>query len=67
MKTILLISHSSAASGGGEDDFLRLLIYLHGKYIPLIEKNYETIKNNHQWKDRIFEMKNLLKNIQRER
>lgn len=32
MKTILLIAHSSAASGGGEDDFLRLLKYLHGRY-----------------------------------
>lgn len=32
MKTILLISHSSAIVGGGEDDFLRLLKFLQGKY-----------------------------------
>lgn len=32
LKTILLISHSSGATGGGEDDFLRLLQFLHGKY-----------------------------------
>jgi glycosyltransferase involved in cell wall biosynthesis len=30
---ILLISHSSATVGGGEDDFFRLLKYLQGKYI----------------------------------
>ncbi len=33
MKTILLISHSSAIVGGGEDDFLRLLKFLQGKFI----------------------------------
>ena len=32
MKTILLITHSSAAVGGGEDDFLRLLKFLQGKF-----------------------------------
>lgn len=33
MKTLLLITHSSAAVGGGEDDFLRLLKFLNGKFI----------------------------------
>ncbi|HEY5123421.1 MAG TPA: glycosyltransferase family 4 protein [Ignavibacteria bacterium] len=33
MKTILLISHSSAAVGGGEDDFFRLLKFLQGKFV----------------------------------
>ena len=32
MKTLLLISHSSSKSGGGEGDFYRLLEYLHKKY-----------------------------------
>lgn len=32
MKTILLISHSSDTTGGGEEDFLKLLKYLYGKY-----------------------------------
>lgn len=32
MIKILLISHSSSKSGGGEDDFYRLLKYLHEKY-----------------------------------
>ena len=31
-KTFLLISHSSDLSGGGEDNFERILIYLHNKY-----------------------------------
>ena len=33
MKTILLISHSSAGVGGGEDDFLKLLKFLNKKFI----------------------------------
>lgn len=32
MKTILMISHSSSLTGGGEEDFLRLIKFLHGKY-----------------------------------
>jgi glycosyltransferase involved in cell wall biosynthesis len=32
LKKILLISHSSDASGGGEEDYLKLLKYLFGKY-----------------------------------
>lgn len=32
MKTLLLISHSSSLTGGGEEDFLRLLKFFHGKY-----------------------------------
>lgn len=33
MKKIFLVSHSSEATGGGEDDFERLLKFLNGKYI----------------------------------
>ena len=33
MNTLLFISHSSAAVGGGEDDFLRLLKFMKGKFI----------------------------------
>jgi glycosyltransferase involved in cell wall biosynthesis len=33
LKTILLISHSSAGVGGGEDDFLKLLKFLNKKFI----------------------------------
>ncbi len=32
MKSILFISHSSKKTGGGEDDFQKLLIHFHGKY-----------------------------------
>lgn len=32
MKTLLVISHSSSLTGGGEEDFLRLIKYLNGKY-----------------------------------
>jgi glycosyltransferase involved in cell wall biosynthesis len=32
LKTLLLISHSSNLTGGGEDDFQKLLVYLHDKY-----------------------------------
>ncbi|MCX6164367.1 MAG: hypothetical protein NTU73_05820, partial [Ignavibacteriae bacterium] len=32
MKTLLLISHSSNMTGGSEDEFQKLLIYLSGKY-----------------------------------
>lgn len=32
VKSILLIAHSSAEAGGGEDDFLRLLKHLYGRY-----------------------------------
>lgn len=32
MKKLIMITHSSRKSGGGEDDFERLLNYLYGKY-----------------------------------
>jgi glycosyltransferase involved in cell wall biosynthesis len=32
MKTILLITHSSSLTGGGEDDFQKLLLYFKDKY-----------------------------------
>lgn len=32
METILFVSHSSSLTGGGEEDFLRLLKFFHGKY-----------------------------------
>ena len=32
MKRILMITHSAMKVGGGEEDFERLLNYLHGKY-----------------------------------
>jgi glycosyltransferase involved in cell wall biosynthesis len=33
LKTILLIAHSSNKTGGGEDDFQKLIEFLYGKYI----------------------------------
>lgn len=55
MKKILLIGHSSDATGGGEEDFLKLLKYLYGKYyiiavFPEGEKNLEYISFCNEYK-----------------
>ena len=54
MKTILFISHSSSLTGGGEEDFLKLLIYFHKKYnictvFPPGGKSIEFIENSDQY------------------
>lgn len=38
------------------------LIKDYDSYIPLIEKNYQTVIQNHQWKNRIFDMVKILSN-----
>ena len=36
------------------------LIKDYDSYIPLIEKNYQTVIKNHQWKNRIIDFENIL-------
>lgn len=31
-------------------------------YIPLIEKNYETVKNSHNWDNRVSQIENFILN-----
>jgi spore maturation protein CgeB len=39
---------------------LREILTNFSTYIPLIEKNYEEVKKNHQWKNRIKTFKNII-------